>query len=183
MLRFVNDFIANPVFDVIMPILRSKTFWIPLYVFIVAFVFFNFKYRNGAFYILFLLCTIAIADFTSSTLIKKQVQRPRPCHEVSTYEGVRLLVKCGGGYSFTSSHATNHFAMASFMILTLGRIFRRSRKLLFLWALFISFAQVYVGVHFPFDVIFGSLLGIILGSLMSELYNRAVKTHIYYHNV
>lgn len=177
--HFINEIMVNPFFDVLMPIIRSKSFWIPLYVFIISFTFLNFKYRNAAFYILFLISTIIISDFMSSQVIKKNVQRPRPCHQNSTYEGARVLVHCGGGYSFTSSHATNHFALAIFLILTMGRIFRKTRKYLFLWALFISFAQVYVGVHFPLDILFGGILGICVGSLMAEIYNRFVKRNIY----
>lgn len=112
--HFVNTTVVNPLFDVLMPILRSKSFWIPLYVFIIAFIFLNFKYRNSAFYILFLLVTVIFSDFTSSQLIKKNVQRPRPCHESSGYKQTRLLVHCGGGYSFTSSHAANHLRWQPF---------------------------------------------------------------------
>lgn len=177
--HFINQAIANPVFDVILPALRSKTFWIPLYIFIIAFLFFNFKYRAAALYLILLISTVIISDFTSSQLIKKTVKRVRPCNQVELQHQVRTLVHCGGGFSFTSSHATNHFALATFLILTLGRLFRRIRPILFIWALSISFAQVYVGVHFPLDILFGGILGIVIGSLVAEIYNRWLPHKIY----
>lgn len=84
----------------------------------------------------------------------------------------RVLVGCGGGYSFPSSHATNHFALATLLFLSWGRKFRSWRWILLLWAASIAYGQVYVGVHYPLDVSFGALLGATLGLLAYQLYRR-----------
>ena len=77
---------------------------------------------------------------------------------------------CGAGYSFTSSHAANHFAVATFLIMTIGQILPKIKKWLWLWAASIALAQVYVGVHFPLDVLAGGILGVVLGRLWSMLF-------------
>ncbi len=102
------------------------------------------------------------------------MQRPRPCQNEALKEEVRLLVPCGSGYSFTSNHATNHFALAVFFAGTLGVFFKRWRWLLFLWAALVAYAQVYVGVHYPLDVAAGALLGMTIGSLVVLIWKRIV---------
>jgi undecaprenyl-diphosphatase len=81
-------------------------------------------------------------------------------------------VRCGSGFSFTSTHATNHFAVATFLIMTLGQSFRNIKLWLWSWASIIAFSQVYVGVHFPLDVIAGGILGIIIGRIWAMLFDR-----------
>ncbi len=91
------------------------------------------------------------------------MQRLRPCKVLEPSKDMHLLVPCGNGFSFPSSHATNHFAIATFLLLILGKIFRWIKIPLILWAGSISFAQVYVGVHYPLDVATGALLGVLVG--------------------
>ena len=169
--HFVNTTLHNDFLDVVMPFVREKTTWIPMYLFILAWMAYRFK-TQALIYALALVFTVAVADTTSSKIIKKTVQRVRPCNEVTQQNDLKLLVHCGGGYSFTSSHATNHFAIALFLIGTIGLIVRWIRIPLLLWAGLISFAQVYVGVHYPFDVISGGILGSIIGYFFARFYNR-----------
>jgi undecaprenyl-diphosphatase len=90
---------------------------------------------------------------------------------------VRLLLDhCSGGYSFTSSHATNHFGLAMFISQTLKPIINKFRWPLFLWAGSIAYGQVYVGVHYPLDVVVGSLLGCAIGYMVSSFYNSRIAT-------
>ncbi len=165
----INHGWAHPWLDVIMPILREKTTWLPLYLLWVVLL--AWRYRLQALYFLLALgLTAGCGDFISSEIIKKNVERPRPCREERLDEPARLLVGCGGGYSFTSSHATNHFAVAVFVFLTWGRLWGRWRWLLPVWAASIALGQVYVGVHYPLDVTAGALLGTGLGLLGSWAY-------------
>ncbi|MEZ4894734.1 MAG: phosphatase PAP2 family protein [Saprospiraceae bacterium] len=85
--------------------------------------------------------SVGISDFTSSSLIKKSVQRIRPCNDVEMVDRVVTRVSCGGGYSFTSSHASNHFAIAVFLITALGLSGKWQQKALLAWAGSIAFAQ------------------------------------------
>ncbi len=170
--QFINTELKNDFFDIIMPFLREKRNWIPLYILIAILLFYKFSYKKAILYILFSLATIGVSDTLSSKIIKPSFERPRPCHLLEDQKGLHLMIPCGGGYSFTSSHATNHFAIGTFLGFILLPLFKRSLGLFLAWAGSISFAQVYVGVHYPFDVICGGILGFIIGYL---LYNIVTK--------
>ncbi len=157
---WINNSLANPVFDLLLPLFRNAVNWIPLYITVIFFLVKRFKYR--AFLIFLLLgITVIATDQLSSSLVKKSVQRLRPCNDNSFNQEVRLLVHCGSGYSFTSSHATNHFGIATLLFFLFP--YKKLRYWWLVWAGLIGFAQIYVGVHFPLDVVFGSLLGILTG--------------------
>ena len=158
--HFINTGLSNPVFDALLPFCREKWFWAPVYLFLGAFFLLNFG-GKGWIFIVTMVLAVGLADFTSSTLIKKNVRRIRPCNDPAMI--VQQRVSCGGGYSFTSSHAANHFAAAVFIIGLLGKRQRWIRPAALGWAGLIAFAQVYVGVHYPLDVIGGALLGAVIG--------------------
>lgn len=160
--QLINGSLSNPVFDVLLPWCRERWFWAPLYLFVVAFIFVN--VQNRPWLIIFgLLLTVGLTDFTSSTLIKKNIHRLRPCNDPEMVDKVQLRVPCGGGYSFTSSHAANHFAIAVFLIGIFGGQVRWLCPAGLCWAGLISFSQVYVGVHYPIDILCGALVGSTIG--------------------
>lgn len=165
----INQGLSNLFFDWLMPILRNRYTWAPLYLFIIIFCIRNYG-KQGLLVVLFTLVTFGISDFTSSSLIKKSVQRVRPCNDIEFKETVNTRVRCGSGYSFTSSHATNHFAVALFLIMVFYRRWKPILWIGLLWAGAISFAQVYVGVHYPLDVLSGALLGSLIGYLVGLLF-------------
>ncbi len=158
----INRSWSNGVFDVLMPYLREAKLWIPLYVFLVLIVVLRFRKRFWI-PVLGLIIAVSAADRISSGLMKPGFERPRPCHEASLEGRVKVRKldgNCGGQYGFVSSHAANHFAIACFLVLLFkGKPKNRWFMLLFLWAFAISYAQIYVGVHYPGDVFFGALLG------------------------
>ncbi|MEM9919419.1 MAG: phosphatase PAP2 family protein [Bacteroidota bacterium] len=157
----------NGFLDWLMPMWRNKLFWIPLYILIAVHLFWKFQ-KKGFWIIALALLTIGLADTCSSKVIKPWVQRARPCQSAEVLPKIHPLVTCGSGYSFPSSHATNHFALAMFLGLTLT--FGHKTCWLFwgliLWAASISFGQVYVGLHYPTDILAGALLGSLLGWLV-----------------
>ena len=169
--HFINHDLGNAFFDWLMPLLRNAKFWIPLYVFIIGFCLYKFK-KQGAVLILLLALSAGIADFTSVHLIKNNVERLRPCHDPVVSPTVISRAPCGSGYSFPSTHATDHFAMAAFLTLVFYRKWRWIWAWAFLWAASISFAQVYVGVHFPIDITVGMLYGVLIGVLMALLFKK-----------
>ncbi|MBK9257963.1 MAG: phosphatase PAP2 family protein [Saprospiraceae bacterium] len=169
LMYFFNNFISNSFFDQIMPWLRNDKFWVPLYIFLISFLLINFG-KKSYWLILFAILSVSSSDMISSRLIKMNVQRDRPCRTELPYE-VNVLVSCGSGHSFTSSHAANHFALAGFLSMTLGQYSRKIRWSLYVWAALICLAQVYVGVHFPFDVIAGAVLGLGLAWMWVSVYN------------
>lgn len=166
-----------PLLDQLAPLWRDKRFWIPLYLLLSVFVIRTYR-KQGVYFLLALGLTAGMSDVVSSRIVKPAVQRARPCNNPALRDDVHLLVHCGSGYSFTSSHAANHFAVAAFLFFTLGTLRRRGRGLWWLWAASIAYAQVYVGVHYPADILAGALLGAAIGYLNSRLYLRLPKLSI-----
>jgi undecaprenyl-diphosphatase len=167
--EFINGYCSNIVLDIVCPIIRNKFTWIPVYLFVLTYIFYSFKIKKAIVFLLFFIFTIVLADGISSHLIKKKVKRLRPCNS----ELVQVIerIECGSGYSFTSSHSTNHFAISFFLLFLLAE--RKWIKYLLIgWAVSIAFSQVYVGVHYPSDVIAGGILGVTIAYLTSILYKK-----------
>jgi len=175
----INSVWTSEWLDTLMPLWRNKYIWLPLYVFLISFLLINFG-KKGSILFIFAILTIGIADTISSKVIKKTVQRIRPCNDPGMAKFVDLKIKCGGGYSFTSSHATNHFALAMFLIFTLGKRFKWIKWALLFWASTIAYGQVYVGVHYPLDVISGAILGVLVGTLVATFYDSFKNWRINY---
>ena len=173
----INHGLSNAFFDWLMPILRDRYAWVLLYLFIIVFSIKNYG-KQGIILLLGLLMTFGISDYLSSTIIKPSVQRLRPCNEPEINSEVNIIVDCGTGYSFPSSHATNHFGIAVFLIMMFYHRWKIILPLGIFWAASISFAQIYVGVHYPIDILTGSLLGSSIGLGMGKilLSNKIFKT-------
>lgn len=171
--EFINGTLANGFLDSIMPYWRAMEFWFPLYLFIILFMFLNFPWKKALILFLFLIATIGIVDSIGNYGLKKTVKRPRPCKTEEVVQ-VRALIACSSGYSFASNHAANHSAIAAFLIVTLGFISRRFNLFLIIWALSIGLGQIYVGVHYPSDVVVGFILGTSVGVLIATTARRVV---------
>jgi len=158
-----------------MPLLREKWIWLPVYAFILSFVLRNFKLDSALFFIGFLFITIGTTDLVTSQILKKEIKRLRPC----AYEDVNLnlLVPCGSGYSMPSSHAANHFALSLFLVFGFSGCSILIRMALILWAVLISVAQIFVGVHFPSDVIIGALVGGLMAWSLYQIYKRIIEPY------
>ncbi|WP_026898752.1 phosphatase PAP2 family protein [Daejeonella oryzae] len=165
---FINRDLSNPFFDWIMPLLRNRYFWIPLYLFLTIFFVRNYG-KLGWSLLLFFGLTFAVTDYFTSSVIKPSVERLRPCNDPEIRSNVRILINCGSGFSFPSTHAANHFALAFFLISMFYTRWKLIFPLAFLWAASICFAQIYVGVHYPIDVLFGALVGGMIGYVMAAI--------------
>jgi len=164
----------NPYVDTFMIFIREPTVWVPLYLFLVLLITINFKAR-GWLWVLFFLFNVMLSDYVSSTLIKGNFFRLRPCRDPYISDTIRFIVKyCPVSSSFTSSHAANHFAAAMFIFTTFKKAISPKWAFLFLWAFAISYAQVYVGVHFPFDIFCGAIVGVILGYIPAKIFNSKI---------
>jgi undecaprenyl-diphosphatase len=175
---FINQSLSNTFFDALMPIIRNKKTWIPFY--IIGALYLLYKYKiNGLFIIVTAVLAIGMADGISSHLLKPYFERTRPCLLEGFSNHVNLLVeRCSGAASFPSSHAANHFALAIFLSLIFYRKTKLLSCILILWAGLICLAQVYVGVHFPSDVIAGALLGLTIGSLLALVHNKFLSKNL-----
>jgi membrane-associated phospholipid phosphatase len=163
--------LSNGFFDWLMPLVRNRFFWSPLYLFIVIFCIKQFK-KQGYYMILMVLITFAMGDMIASRLIKPNVARVRPCNEITLADQIIHRVPCGSGYSFPSAHATNHFGIAVFLICLFYRRWKPILPIGLAWALLVSFAQIYVGVHYPIDTFVGAILGTGVGLFCFYLYQK-----------
>ncbi|MDA3816706.1 MAG: phosphatase PAP2 family protein [Prolixibacteraceae bacterium] len=149
---------ASPFFDRFFAFFTSKETWYPLYILLMFLIVRKYKMQS-LWVILFFIVLIVLSDQISG-LIKDLVGRLRPTHEPLLEGLVHNPTKSGGYYSFLSSHATNSFALA---VLT-GFVSQRKRLWIafLLWAAVTSYSRVYVGVHYPFDIICGAILGVLI---------------------
>ena len=150
--NFFNSTISNPIFDVLFPIITNQDIWtIPI---LIGVIILSIKGgKRGKISSAILVIAIILADYSSAQILKPFFQRLRPSHEL--IDGIRLLVPKGGKYGFVSSHAANIFAAAT----VLSYFYIKYKKLFFTIAVLVAFSRVYVGVHYPADIFFGSLLG------------------------
>jgi membrane-associated phospholipid phosphatase len=172
--RLINGQWHNAFLDWLLPFWREKTTWLPLYGALVGYVFYSMQRKAAMFLLLAAVLSVGLADTLSSKVVKPEVARLRPCRTPALQGEVRSLVPCGGGFSFTSSHAANHFALAVFLVFALARR-PWARGLLLAWAASISYGQVYVGVHFPLDVLFGAFMGSAVGYVCFLLYQSSLR--------
>lgn len=163
--RFVNGSLQNPVLDVFMPFITNLNRHTSVLVIVgVLLILLFVKGGNkGRFAVLVLAFGILFSDQLNSSVAKFILERPRPCHVLPH---VHLLVGCGSGYSFPSSHAVNTFCGA----VILAFFFPQAAAWLYTFAGVVSFSRVYVGVHYPADVIGGAVIGICCGLFMITLF-------------
>jgi len=166
----INTVYTNSFLDTVYPWYREGNAWIPLYLFMIIFAIQNFP-KKAFTWILFVVITLIFTDQISSSWVKPFFQRLRPCNDPLIMSQVRLLLDhCSGGFSFTSSHATNHFGFAVFLYITMGPIIGKWKYALLVWAASISYGQIYVGVHYPLDILCGAILGTCIGLITARFY-------------
>ncbi len=173
--RFINSSLCNPVFDFLMPFitdLNKQRIVLILVAVILLWMLIRGSRRIKIAAIL-LIITIIFSDQLSSSVIKFWFERARPCF---TLHSVHLLVSCGSGYSFPSSHAVNNFAGA----LILAFFFPKLKWWFFGFAAIVAYSRVYVGAHYPFDVIGGAVIGLFCAASVLVLFIALEK---YWYNI
>lgn len=160
--RLINSGISNPFFDSIMPFLTNTDNWILVYIFLFGWLLWK-GGKKGRILAILLIFSILITDQVCSQLIKEFVGRLRPCRSI---DNIILLVDCGPGKSFPSSHAANNFA-AAFL---LANFYKQYTWVYFSFASLIALSRVYIGVHYPLDIFAGALIGFFIGYLLLSIY-------------
>lgn len=148
---FFNVNLANPVFDWLMPIITLKQTWYPVWAVLVV----GLLWKGGAkgrWVVLMAIIVVTLSDQTAASLMKPYFQRVRPCNVV---EGAHLLVNKKSSWSMPSAHAANFFAVGTLFAF----YYRRYRWLCFSLATLVAYSRVAIGVHYPFDILVGGLIG------------------------
>lgn len=167
--RLIHADMNNSIFDMILPCLRNKYTWIPLYIFFIYHLYTRFQ-RRVLFILVGSLVAILISDLVCAQVLKNLIARLRPCVALAGESWLRNFELCSRStFSFPSCHAANHAAISAFI----WHFFRRSRRWLFiLWVVLIGYSQVYVGQHYPLDIIGGACFGFFLGWTIYNIYNK-----------
>jgi undecaprenyl-diphosphatase len=158
--------------DAVMTLFSSIKIWIPLYL-IVAFVILWKKRVWGIAVLATLAVSFALADQLSVHLFKNVFERLRPCHVEELQTVIHSLENCGGKYGFISNHAANSFCFAMFTAWFFKN--RYYSILIFAWAVCVSYSRIYVGKHFPLDVVCGAAFGIVCQQTGWLLYKGLCK--------
>lgn len=165
--RFINIDCANVVTDLLMPQITSDWNLRIGYAAVMVILLWNGP-KERRWQVVASILTLAASDLIASSVLKPLFDRQRPCQTLSD---IHLLVNCGAGLSMPSSHAANAFAQFAFW---------RSKAVKWQWYLFaiaflVSLSRVFVGVHYPADVLVGAILGFLVGSVISEVARRIIQ--------
>jgi undecaprenyl-diphosphatase len=154
-LRFFNIGLANPVFDVFFKTITMNQFLLCVLAVILASIIWK-DHKKGAIIAIVTITGLALADIISADILKKLFCRPRPCH---AFSDLRMIVGCGGKYGFPSNHAANSVVVA--FILT--RFYKKLNPFLWTLAVMVCISRMYLGKHYPSDLLGGALLGLLVG--------------------
>ena len=164
---FLNS-LNSPFMDRVMWAVSGKLTWLPLYIFMLVLI--GIKHKKKILIIIPLIAlVITITDQASVHAFKEVFERLRPCHEPAL-QGIVHLVneKCGGQYGFVSSHAANSFGAALLSLLLVRK--KWFTLLVLVWAILVGYSRIYLGVHYPGDIIGGAVVGVVTGWMIYLLY-------------
>lgn len=169
---YLNNLGSAP-YDGIWTLISGTAIWISFYIVLLYFLLKIYSFRNFLYIVIFLVLGITIADQLGN-IFKLSVARLRPCHDPSLQHLIRI-VSYGGQYGFYSAHASNTFFVATYLTFLLKNNYKFIPYILFFWASIVAYSRIYLGVHFPLDILYGAMVGFLLGGLMSNLAVKSLR--------
>ena len=164
---FLNG-IHSPFWDQVMFWVSGKLTWLPLYLLIAGYLVYRFRWKS-ILIILLAVALVTLSDWTSVHLFKNVFHRLRPCHNPDICDLVHLVNNHRGGqYGFISSHAANTFAVAGFTAAIIRNRYYTAG--IIGWAVLVSYSRIYLGVHYPGDILGGAMLGLVVGYLVYVIF-------------
>ncbi len=163
----------SPFWDKLMWHISGKLEWLPLYLLLAGYIIYRYRWRSLPVFIVIGI-VITLADQLSVIAFKQTIQRLRPTHNsdiaylVHTVNDYR-----GGSFGFISSHAANSFALAGFLSLLFQK--RYFTLFMFFWAALVSYSRIYLGVHYPGDILGGAIFGCLIAWTSYRLYLKTIN--------
>ena len=136
----------------------------------------EYEAKNLVYPIVGVLICFVLTDLIHLHLFKNIFMRLRPCHEIGVCEYTRLLVDCGGYYGFVSGHAANSSALVLFLLMYFKSMHQFMKYFLIAWVLLVAYSRIYLGKHYPLDLIFGILLGCLIAFLCFRIFFYVTKS-------
>lgn len=166
---FLNG-LGTTTFDGFWMFITGKWNAIPLYALLLFLLYKNFGAKHTLLIVVVVALMITGTDQLANLFKKVLFLRPRPCHEPDVAETMRLVKSyCGGKYGYFSAHAASSMALAVFLGKLLRPYYKYAIVLLVIWALFVGYSRIYIGVHYPGDVVTGMFFGVLIASLATRL--------------
>jgi len=166
------------ILDQFMWFMSQKYVWIPFYLVLLIIFIVHYGWRQSLVYIVpSVVVLIALSDQISVQLFKNVFERYRPCHNLELQSVVHLVDDhCGGKFGFVSSHAANSFALAVFIVRMVN--WRSLAAFILIWAVVVSYSRIYLGVHYPADILGGAVLGSVIALVISQILRSLLKVRI-----
>jgi undecaprenyl-diphosphatase len=174
LLVFLNS-LGSPTFDGLWMIITKQVYWSPIFLLFFYFLQKKLGWKNFGFYVLFTALLILLCDQTAN-LFKEHFQRLRPCYDPQLMDIIRIPGKKSPSFSFFSGHAANSMATALFAFLIMKRFYKHA-YLLFFFPLIFAYSRIYLGLHFPGDIVAGYTFGAISGFVFYKLYQKYILNH------
>lgn len=169
---YLNN-LGDTSFDQFWLLISSTWIWVPLYIIFFYFLYKNYKLRSLVFILIFIAIGVTVSDQLAG-VFKYGVARLRPCHDPELINQMRI-VKCGGQFGFYSAHASNTFFLSTYLSILLKKKLNWFPYVIFVWAVVVSYSRIYLGVHFPIDILMGAFVGLLLGGLFATLARKVIN--------
>ncbi|WP_299261385.1 phosphatase PAP2 family protein [uncultured Aquimarina sp.] len=173
---YLNN-LGSPLWDGFWLFMTEKFYQIPLYLILLYFFYKYFGIKGTIITLVIVAALIAASDQISVLFKNTIVLRPRPCRAEGVAEFTRFIAERCGRHGYFSGHATNSMALAFFTGLTLQKKVKYIFPFMVIWATVVSYSRIYVGVHYPGDIITGMAVGILLGVAAFKLHGLLVKKY------